>query len=696
MGELRYPPWRDAGPRRRERLRQDDHRARDPKLNRITEGTSPSMDRTSRAPRRRDPRLRRRIQLIFQDPYSSLNPRMSVGRAIAERSGFMVSGRGSAAVRDRVRELLAMVGLAPSYASRYPHEFSGGQRQRIGIARALACEPELIVCDEPSRPLTCPSRRRSSTSCRTCRTEFGLTYLFIAHGLSVIQHISDRVAVMYLGKIVEIGERREVYGNPRHPYTRSLLSAVPIPNPKLERRDAASSSKGNSRARSIHPTAAVRDALSHRLRPLCAGGSASGAEPRRGPWPRAGGAGRSMPAPSDGVRPDVAMLITCVGASKPVSISRNVLGGGHSSLPRGKISVLLHWYACYTFDAIGALLAGSVRRGEHSMKAFTRMATAVAFCVGVSPVFAQGAKDNLTIVQSVDVESLEPHALNASGSINVANHLWVTLLQVTASVEVQPYLAESWTSGTRPGPSSPLDQAWTICEDGRRSRPRTLHSPSSGRPTRSSTETSEVSSIRRSVSSMPAPMANTPQRSILKKYQSIAPGMLAQAYIVCKKAYEKMSYARCGDETRRVRSLPPQGIEEGRPRHPRAGRCIQVASGALQDPQLARHPGGEHAGRRIDRGQRRHRHQRLPDQQADGVGKAGRATVKTVSGTRRIFVGFNFNEPFKANERRRRDPEGRGAAGNEHGRRRPDHLQAIAFLQLRAGDRAGKCRQSLL
>jgi oligopeptide transport system ATP-binding protein len=205
-------------------------------LNRITDGTiffdGKNLASTSAAEAQL---MRRRIQLIFQDPYSSLNPRMSVGRAIAEPIRLHGLRQGQAAVRDRVRELLSLVGLAPSYASRYPHEFSGGQRQRVGIARALACEPELIVCDEPVSALDVSVQAQVVNLLQDLQEKLGLTYLFIAHGLSVIQHISDRVAVMYLGRIAEIGDRRDVYGNPRHPYTRSLLSAVPIPNPKLER-----------------------------------------------------------------------------------------------------------------------------------------------------------------------------------------------------------------------------------------------------------------------------------------------------------------------------------------------------------------------------------------------------------------------------------------------------------------------------
>ena len=205
-------------------------------LNRITEGTIAFDGRNlgeSSADEIRG--LRRRVQLIFQDPYASLNPRMSVGRAIAEPIRLHGLRRGEPAIQGRVRELLSLVGLAPHYASRYPHEFSGGQRQRIGIARALACEPELIICDEPVSALDVSIQAQVVNLLQDLQRQLGLTYLFIAHGLSVIQHISDRVAVMYLGRIAEIGDRRAVYGNPRHPYTRSLLSAVPIPDPKVER-----------------------------------------------------------------------------------------------------------------------------------------------------------------------------------------------------------------------------------------------------------------------------------------------------------------------------------------------------------------------------------------------------------------------------------------------------------------------------
>jgi oligopeptide transport system ATP-binding protein len=180
-------------------------------------------------------RFRRRVQLIFQDPYASLNPRMSVGEVLAEPVRLHGLRQG-AAVKDRVRELLGLVGLSPAHAGRYPHEFSGGQRQRIGIARALACEPDLIVCDEPVSALDVSIQAQVVNLLQDLQERLGLTYLFIAHGLNVIKHIASRVAVMYMGRIVELGDKRDVYASPRHPYTRALLSAVPVPNPAIERR----------------------------------------------------------------------------------------------------------------------------------------------------------------------------------------------------------------------------------------------------------------------------------------------------------------------------------------------------------------------------------------------------------------------------------------------------------------------------
>ena len=180
-------------------------------------------------------RMRRRMQIIFQDPYSSLNPRMTVGSIISEpiETHNLASGK---AKLERVKELLELVGLNARYTNRYPHEFSGGQRQRIGVARALAVEPEFIVCDEPISALDVSIQAQVLNLLVELREQFGLTYLFIAHDLSVVRHISDRVGVMYLGKLVELGPPSAIYETPAHPYTRALLSAVPIPDPRAERR----------------------------------------------------------------------------------------------------------------------------------------------------------------------------------------------------------------------------------------------------------------------------------------------------------------------------------------------------------------------------------------------------------------------------------------------------------------------------
>jgi oligopeptide transport system ATP-binding protein len=178
--------------------------------------------------------MRRNMQMIFQDPYASLNPRMTAGDIIGQPIIAHNLYKGQAR-KDRVAACLRMVELEPYMASRYPHEFSGGQRQRIGIARALAARPSFIVCDEPVSALDVSIQSQIITLLMKLRKELSLTYLFIAHDLSVVRHISDRVAVMYLGKIAEISRSDELYDNPLHPYTQALLSAVPIPNPKVDR-----------------------------------------------------------------------------------------------------------------------------------------------------------------------------------------------------------------------------------------------------------------------------------------------------------------------------------------------------------------------------------------------------------------------------------------------------------------------------
>jgi len=188
-------------------------------------------------------RVRRKMQIIFQDPFASLDPRMTVGDILQEPLDNFAIGTVRER-RRRVQELLRLVGLNPNFTNRYPHEFSGGQRQRIGIARALAVNPSFIVCDEPVSALDVSIQAQIINLLQDLQREFQLTYLFIAHDLAVVRHLSDRIAVMYLGKVVETAGRRDIYERPQHPYTKALLSSIPVPDPKVEMERAPIALKG--------------------------------------------------------------------------------------------------------------------------------------------------------------------------------------------------------------------------------------------------------------------------------------------------------------------------------------------------------------------------------------------------------------------------------------------------------------------
>jgi oligopeptide/dipeptide ABC transporter ATP-binding protein len=227
------------------------------KLNPITDGRilfeGQDLGHSNGGPMRQ---LRQRIQMVFQDPYASLNPRLTVENIVGEPLEVHGLAHGPAK-RERVQELLRVCGLDPRVSTRYPHEFSGGQRQRIGIARALASDPVFVICDEPISALDVSIQAQIINLLEDLQAAFGLTYLFIAHDLAVVRHISQRVAVMYLGKIMEVADSRELYNEPLHPYTQALLAAVPIPDPKLEKKRERIVLKGEIPS-PIHPPTGCR------------------------------------------------------------------------------------------------------------------------------------------------------------------------------------------------------------------------------------------------------------------------------------------------------------------------------------------------------------------------------------------------------------------------------------------------------
>ncbi|GAC1526653.1 MAG: dipeptide ABC transporter ATP-binding protein [Chloroflexota bacterium] len=227
--------------------------------------------------------LRQDMQMIFQDPFGSLDPRMTVFQIVSEPLGNF--GRGNKReLRGQVAELLKIVGLNPGHINRYPHEFSGGQRQRVGIARAIALRPKLVVADEPVSALDVSIQAQILNLLERLQQEFGLTYLFVAHNLSVVRHISDRVAVMYLGHVVELAESEELYGGPLHPYTQALMSAIPLPDPIMERKKERIILQGDIPSPVNPPAACVFHTRCFKARPICGEVAPAFEEKRPGHW----------------------------------------------------------------------------------------------------------------------------------------------------------------------------------------------------------------------------------------------------------------------------------------------------------------------------------------------------------------------------------------------------------------------------
>lgn len=227
--------------------------------------------------------LREDMQMVFQDPYGSLNPRMTVNQIVSEPLSNFKRGSGRE-MREQVQELLRIVGLNPNHINRYPHEFSGGQRQRVGIARAIALRPKFVVCDEPVSALDVSIQAQILNLLEQLQQEFGLTYLFVAHNLSVVRHISDRVAVMYLGHVVELADKLDMYDHPLHPYTQALMSAIPSPDPILERKKERIILKGDIPSPVNPPPACPFHTRCFKARPVCSEVAPAFEEKAPGHW----------------------------------------------------------------------------------------------------------------------------------------------------------------------------------------------------------------------------------------------------------------------------------------------------------------------------------------------------------------------------------------------------------------------------